>query len=175
MQKREDARHALEEEEEEDGEHKDNAEDDGKNVADSLKDSKSKKDDNFFAINNSEVRDSKGNLASMKEGGSKDQESGSKFEGGAKESSKFGLQKKPTAGMGNIMSGLTKSIKAKARVMKIESIYNVTSEKNESFKLSNDSACMGYAVFLKKEFLGMDLQYKQRSDVFMNSMIVHLI
>jgi len=174
MQKREDARHALEEEEEEDGEHKDNAEDDGKNVADSLKDSKSKKDDNFFAINNSEVRDSKGNLASMKEGGSKDQESGSKFEGGAKKS-KFDLQKKPTAGMGNIMSGLTKSIKAKARVMKIESIYNVTSEKNESFKLSNDSACMGYAVFLKKEFLGMDLQYKQRSDVFMNSMIVHLI
>ena len=34
---------------------------------------------------------------------------------------------------------------------------------------------MGFAVFLKQEYLGFDLDKKQRSDVFMNSGIVHLI
>ena len=34
---------------------------------------------------------------------------------------------------------------------------------------------MGFAVFLKEEHLGFDLTAPQRSDVFMNSLFVHLI
>jgi hypothetical protein len=59
----------------------------------------------------------------------------------------------------------------KAKV-ELDSIYNVVSPKVLNFKLTADSTSMGYAVFLKKEHLGLNLSPEQQSDVFMNSLIV---
>jgi len=60
----------------------------------------------------------------------------------------------------------------KTKVIEVESIYNVSEPKVRWFKLLNDSNSMGFAVYLKKEFLGMDFSESQRSDVLMNSVIV---
>ena len=60
----------------------------------------------------------------------------------------------------------------KAKTIEVESIYNVSEPKVRWFKLLNDSNSMGFAVYLKKEFLGMDFSESQRSDVLMNSVIV---
>lgn len=56
-----------------------------------------------------------------------------------------------------------------------ESIYNTRDDKVKEWKLLGDSACMGFAVFLKEDILGMNFSDEQRSDVFQNSLIVVLI
>lgn len=56
-----------------------------------------------------------------------------------------------------------------------ESIYNIKDDKVKEWKLLGDSACMGFAVFLKEDVLGMNFSDEQRSDVFQNSLIVVLI
>ena len=55
------------------------------------------------------------------------------------------------------------------------SIYDIKHEKDQHLQLKNDSSSMGFAVFLKEKDLGFDLTDNQRSDVFMNSLFVHLI
>ena len=60
----------------------------------------------------------------------------------------------------------------KTKTIPKESIYNCNTRKVETFKLNGDSNAMGFAVYLKKEFLGMDFSDSQRSDVLMNSIIV---
>jgi hypothetical protein len=62
------------------------------------------------------------------------------------------------------------------KLRKTESIYEVSSEKATHIQLSADSSSMGYAAFLKPEFMpdGMNIEDTQRADVFMNSFIVHL-
>ena len=60
----------------------------------------------------------------------------------------------------------------KTKTIEVESIYNCNDRKVKHFKLTNDSNAMGFAVYLKKEFLGMDFSEAQRSDVLMNSIIV---
>jgi len=57
----------------------------------------------------------------------------------------------------------------------LESIYEVQSLKVKKWKLRNDSVSMGFAVYLKPEFLQMNFSSEQRSDVLMNSIIVHLV
>lgn len=44
----------------------------------------------------------------------------------------------------------------KKQVAPVESIYNCKDRKVKHFKLQADSNSMGFAVYLKKEFLGMD-------------------
>jgi len=63
----------------------------------------------------------------------------------------------------------------KAKKVELDSIYNVTEPKVTSFKLTGDSTSMGFGVFLKKDFLGLNLSPEQQSDVFMNSLIVQLV
>ena len=41
--------------------------------------------------------------------------------------------------------------------------------------LAADSTSIGFAAFLKKEFLGFDLVYRQRAEVFSNCMFLHAI
>lgn len=41
--------------------------------------------------------------------------------------------------------------------------------------LKDDSTSMGFAAYLNEKILGFDLQSEQRSDVFMNSLIVTLV
>lgn len=60
----------------------------------------------------------------------------------------------------------------KAKTIELESIYDCNDRKVKTFKLTNDSNAMGFAVYLKKEYLGMDFSESQRSDVLMNSVIV---
>ena len=60
----------------------------------------------------------------------------------------------------------------KTKAIEKESIYNCNSRKVETFKLNGDSNAMGFAVYLKKDYLGMDFSDSQRSDVLMNSIIV---
>ena len=59
--------------------------------------------------------------------------------------------------------------------IELDSIYSVKDPKVMNFKLTADSTAMGYAVFLKAEFLGLNLSAEQQSDVFMNSLIVQLV
>lgn len=54
----------------------------------------------------------------------------------------------------------------------LDSIYVVQHPKVQNFKLTADSTSMGFGVFLKKDFLGLNLSAEQQSDVFMNSLIV---
>lgn len=63
----------------------------------------------------------------------------------------------------------------KAKTIEKESIYNCNERKVKQFKLTNDSNAMGFAVYLKKEYLQMDFSDPQRSDVLMNSVIVQLV
>jgi len=60
----------------------------------------------------------------------------------------------------------------KTKTIEVESIYNCNDRKVKHFKLTGDYNAMGFAVYLKKEFLGMDFSEAQRSDVLMNSIIV---
>jgi hypothetical protein len=55
------------------------------------------------------------------------------------------------------------------------SIFEVSHEKPIEFKLSNNSTSMGFAAYLKEEYLGFDLEDEQRSDVFMNCLIVSIL
>jgi hypothetical protein len=57
----------------------------------------------------------------------------------------------------------------------MDSIYNVQHPKVLNFKLGGDSTSMGFGVFLKKDYLGLNLSAEQQSDVFMNSLIVQMI
>ena len=73
--------------------------------------------------------------------------------------------------------GVTMNKKAAAR-----SIYNISGQEGDEnhgkdtvLQLKNDSSSMGYAVFLKPKDLGVELNNSQRSDVYMNSLFVHLI
>lgn len=59
--------------------------------------------------------------------------------------------------------------------MELDSIYTVKDPKVKHMKLAADSTSMGFAVFLKREYLGMNLSGEQQSDVYMNSLIVQLI
>ena len=49
-------------------------------------------------------------------------------------------------------------------------------KKNQhAFRLTADSHSMGFAAFLKKEYLnGLDPSYKLRANIYMNCLIVHL-
>lgn len=60
----------------------------------------------------------------------------------------------------------------KKKKVELDSIYNVSEPKVTTFKLTADSTSMGFGVFLKQEFLGLNLSAEQQSDVFMNSLIV---
>jgi len=53
-----------------------------------------------------------------------------------------------------------------------DSIYDVNTPKVKQLKLNNDSNALGYAVFIDKAILGMDLSSQQKSDVFQNTLIV---
>lgn len=55
------------------------------------------------------------------------------------------------------------------------SIFEVSHEKPTEFKLSNNSTSMGFAAYLKEDYLGFELEDEQRSDVFMNCLIVSLL
>lgn len=60
--------------------------------------------------------------------------------------------------------------------MKIKpSIFEVLDKKPTVFMLKDDSTSMGFAAYLNENILGFDLQSEQRSDVFMNSLIVTLV
>jgi hypothetical protein len=63
----------------------------------------------------------------------------------------------------------------KKQKVELDSIYNIVDPKVMNFKLTADSTAMGYAVFLKKEHLGLNLSAEQQSDVFMNSLIVQCV
>ena len=47
-------------------------------------------------------------------------------------------------------------------------------KKQVVLSMGGDSACLGFAAFLKYEFSGIDLRYKRRSEIYMNCLIVHL-
>lgn len=66
------------------------------------------------------------------------------------------------------------SLKKKKQIA-VESIYNCKERKVKFFKLQADSNSMGFACYLKKEYLEMDFSETQRSDVLMNSVIVQLV
>lgn len=55
-----------------------------------------------------------------------------------------------------------------------DSIYEVEKPKVEKFALKNDAATLGFCTFLNKDILGLDLSYEQQSDVYQNTLIVHL-
>ena len=70
----------------------------------------------------------------------------------------------------------------------MDSIFEVETRKINKLKLNNDSASMGFLVFLKPQYIlkqkkvdgkmvteELKIQPNQQSDVFMNSLIVHLI
>ena len=70
----------------------------------------------------------------------------------------------------------------------MDSIFDVETRKIKQLKLNSDSASMGFLVFLKPEFVKkqkkvngktvteeLKVQPNQQSDVFMNSLIVHMI
>ena len=61
---------------------------------------------------------------------------------------------------------------SKKEKLKLDSIYSIVDAKILKMKLSADSTAMGFAVFLKKEHLELNLSAEQQSDVFMNSLIV---
>jgi len=56
-----------------------------------------------------------------------------------------------------------------------DSIFEIDTEKVLTFKLTQDSTSMAFAAYLKKEYNGLSLSPEQQSDVFMNSLIVHII
>ena len=66
-------------------------------------------------------------------------------------------------------------ISFKRKKIILDSIYVVQHPKVQNFKLTADSTSMGFGVFLKKDFLGLNLSAEQQSDVFMNSLIVQMI
>lgn len=70
---------------------------------------------------------------------------------------------------------MNKSWKALGKKVMTASIFDVSSEKPENFKLTSDSTSMGFAAFLKEGVLGFELEREQRSDVFMNSLIVTMV
>jgi len=72
-----------------------------------------------------------------------------------------------TSTIGNLFGSLKRK-----KTVPVESIYNVKELKVKWFKLQPDSNSMGFACFLKKEYLIMDFSNSQRSDVLMNSVIV---
>jgi len=49
----------------------------------------------------------------------------------------------------------------KAKKIELDSIYSVKEPKVTSFKLTGDSTSMGFGVFLKKDFLGLNLSAEQ--------------
>ena len=60
--------------------------------------------------------------------------------------------------------------------VKRESIYTINSDKVLTFKLPADSAAMTFAACLKPKFNGnLQLRAIGRSDVFINSLIVHML
>jgi len=61
---------------------------------------------------------------------------------------------------------------AKRKTADRDSIYDVSEPKVKMLKLNNDSNALGFAVFLNKDILGMDLSSQQKSDVFQNTFIV---
>ena len=80
-----------------------------------------------------------------------------------------GNKEKMKAGLKKRFNVLNFSKKEK---IKLDSIYSITDAKDMKMKLSVDSTAMGFAVFMKKEHLQLNLSAEQQSDVFMNSMIV---
>ena len=66
---------------------------------------------------------------------------------------------------------LENSVKEKQKA----SIFDVSGEKDKFLKLGPDSTCMGFAVFLKEEHLGFTLPNALRANIYMNSLIVHLV
>jgi len=80
---------------------------------------------------------------------------------------------------GSALSRLGSSMKSfiKATLTKgfnQKSIYSDLGDKKEGhMMLAADSTSIGFAVFLKKEFLGFDLVYRQRAEVFSNCMFLH--
>lgn len=55
-----------------------------------------------------------------------------------------------------------------------DSIYEVEKPKVEKFSLKADASTLGFATFLKKDQLGLNLSYQQQSDVYQNTLIVQL-
>jgi len=53
-----------------------------------------------------------------------------------------------------------------------DSIYDVEKPKVQKFALKSDAATLGFACFLKKDQLGLNLSYEQQSDVYQNTLIV---
>jgi hypothetical protein len=53
-----------------------------------------------------------------------------------------------------------------------DSIYEVEKLKVEKFTLKPDASTLGFACFLKKDQLGLNLSYQQQSDVYQNTLIV---
>lgn len=53
-----------------------------------------------------------------------------------------------------------------------DSIYDVEKPKVQNFSLKNDASTLGFAVFLSKDQLGLNLSYEQQSDVYQNTLIV---
>jgi len=49
-------------------------------------------------------------------------------------------------------------------------------DKNKTkLRLAGDSNCVGFAAFLKKEYLGFDMDYDQRTEIYMNCMIINMV
>jgi hypothetical protein len=53
-----------------------------------------------------------------------------------------------------------------------DSIYEVENPKVYKFGLKADASTLGFACFLKKDQLGLNLSYQQQSDVYQNTLIV---
>ena len=55
------------------------------------------------------------------------------------------------------------------------SIYGVTDEKDATITLKNDSASMAFAAYLKEEYIDCDLPGGNKSNIYLNSLMVHVI
>ena len=87
------------------------------------------------------------------------------------------LEGDPEANQEKMKSGLKKRFNAKSlftkkEKVKLDSIYTVSEPKVMTMKLTADATAMGYAVFLKAEYLKLNLSAEQQSDVLVNSLIV---
>lgn len=58
---------------------------------------------------------------------------------------------------------------------KVESIYSVDSAKETTLLMGKNSAAMGWATYMDSSGSGMNLSEQQKSEMFMNALIVHFV
>ena len=72
---------------------------------------------------------------------------------------------------------IMKKAKVKHHKASIYTDLTVEDKKNpkKPFRLAGDSNCLGYAAFLKPEYMGFDMDYDQRTEIYMSCMIINLV